>query len=513
MSVATRSSAWWRARVAANPDRLALLWLFGVFAASRVGYRIAGVRFDESSTFQSFQVIDEQLLRDDFFSSVWHFHAQPPLFNLLIGLLMRVPGPAYAAFAFAYLVLGVALTAALFLLQRELGVSRLFAAIVTALFVVSPAVVLYENYFFYTYPVAVALCAAMLFLARFLRTGRLRNGVVAFSLLAGVALTRASFHLVWLALIVAIVAVALHGQGWKVALVAGSVPLLVVAGWYAKQYDEFGTFSSSSWLGMNLARVAFHDVPDSEIERFVDDGTLSKQALLPAFGLPAEYGFTEDGHSGIKVLDQRAKQPRVANFGFEGYLDVSQQFQDDALAFMRERPKRYLQNVGYASRFFVLPASDYPYLAPNWQPVRRVAEAYDHLFFAQRSPYSAFLPRPYPDLAHTGPQLKIVPWGLVAMYAVALAVGPAVMVRRRRARYRAFTHAQAVTMFVISLTVGYAVLVDTLLELGENNRFRFETDPLVCALVAVAVTSAARWWRDRQEAGATSIRTSPLPST
>ncbi|MCU1427966.1 MAG: hypothetical protein JWL83_1966 [Actinomycetia bacterium] len=493
-----------------------------MFAVSRVAYRLRGIRFDEGSTFQSFQVIDDHLLRHDFLSSVWHFHAQPPLFNILIGVLMRLPGPEYVWYASVYLALGVALTASLFLLQRELGVPRVFAAVVTTVFVVSPAAVLYENYFFYTYPVAVALCAAALFLVRFVRTARTRDGVFAFLLLASVALVRASYHLVWLVAIVAIVAVALGRTQWRRAIVAGILPVLLVGGWYVKQYEEFGAFASSTWLGMSLAKVAFFDVPKPQIAHLVRAGTLSKHALEPGFERANQYGYAHDGTSGIKVLDERTKANGQPNFGFDGYRAVSTQAQKDAIAFIKERPGHYARNVSYSLRFFVLPGADYPYLTANRNHVLGIEQAYDRVLFWQQSAYSAFLPRPYPNLARFGPQAKNVSWGLVLMYLIALLAGPVVgFTYWRRRRHRSLSdatdggvvdRASVVVLAVISLTLAYAVLVDNLFELGENNRFRFETDPLVCAIVAFACTGAYRWLRTRLD-GRADQRRPQVPAT
>jgi hypothetical protein len=51
-------------------------------------------------------------------------------------------------------------------------------------------------------------------------------------------------------------------------------------------------------------------------------------------------------------------------------------------------------------------------------------------------------------------------------------------------------------LVLIAITVAYATVIGNALEFGENNRFRFETDPLVCvaivALSSYAVTRRAR---------------------
>jgi hypothetical protein len=53
------------------------------FAGSRVGFWLAGVRFDLTPlTSGSEQLLAVRLLKDQLFTSVWYLHSQPPLFNL-----------------------------------------------------------------------------------------------------------------------------------------------------------------------------------------------------------------------------------------------------------------------------------------------------------------------------------------------------------------------------------------------------------------------------------------------
>ena len=97
-----------------------------------------------------------------------------------------------------FVTMGAALTVTMFLLMRELGVSVGLAFVTTALFVVLPVTVLYENFLLYTYPVALLLLVSGLFLVRYLRTRRPLYGFVFFGALAALVLIRGTFHLAWL---------------------------------------------------------------------------------------------------------------------------------------------------------------------------------------------------------------------------------------------------------------------------------------------------------------------------
>src|SRR6185503_21391898 len=83
--------------------------LLVVFVVSRFVYFRAGVRFNARTLHWLFQYIEVDLLRHDLVRSLWYLHAQPPLFNLYLGLVLKAFGRAHVgAFWVSYMLLGVA---------------------------------------------------------------------------------------------------------------------------------------------------------------------------------------------------------------------------------------------------------------------------------------------------------------------------------------------------------------------------------------------------------------------
>ncbi len=77
-----------------------LVAVVAVFLLSRVGYYVAGVRFDASSLPWFWQYIDPVLLKTDLGQSLWYLHSQPPAFNLFLGIVLNLfPGSAPLAAA------------------------------------------------------------------------------------------------------------------------------------------------------------------------------------------------------------------------------------------------------------------------------------------------------------------------------------------------------------------------------------------------------------------------------
>src|SRR5262245_5868777 len=164
-------------------DEIALVVL--AFAASRLLCRAAGVWFNTQTLVFYWQFLDPELLRSRLAESVWHLHSQPPLFNLFLGAVLKLPAAwQRPAFQGAFLLLGLGLGLALLHLLARLGAGRGWRVGLTLFFLLSPACVLYENHLFYTYPLTAALAASGLALHRFLSSRRWLDGLAFFSLLA-----------------------------------------------------------------------------------------------------------------------------------------------------------------------------------------------------------------------------------------------------------------------------------------------------------------------------------------
>ena len=106
----------------------------------------------------------------------------------------------YASIFHAFFLLGgFLLTFAVYSLGNRLGFPKHLSIILSAWFAISPASVVFENYYFYTYPTTILLTLSAVFLFRFLEKKRAVDGLLFSLLLAANALTWSLFHLVWLA--------------------------------------------------------------------------------------------------------------------------------------------------------------------------------------------------------------------------------------------------------------------------------------------------------------------------
>lgn len=465
--------------------------LVGAFAISRLAYYLAGVRFDASvldgrSTTDAWQLLDVGLLHHDLLSSVWHLHSQPPLFNLFCGALLHLPGDWRTPVAAAcYLLLGLVLTAACYLVMVELRVPRWVALVATLILVASPSNALFESWLFYAYPSAALLTLSALCCVRFLRRRTWGYGVGFFASVSAVVLLNSTYQIEWLVVAAVVVVLALRSPR-RVALVA-ALPVLAVLAWYLKDAAMFGTTSTSSWLGMNLAKVTLARAPKAQLRHLVANGALRPIALVAPFSAPGTYEprFVRVRATGIASLDERTKADGSSNLNNLVYVPVSSRYLSQDLAYIAAEPGTYLRSAGLAFQIWVMPTDQYTFVLPGRRQVAGWARLYDRFVLGQ----------PEPDLVINGealfglpaPTPAQLPYGTFAMLALALLGAPVLAWRWRRS-----DPASAAAIAYVWMTVVYSLVATSLLDVGENNRFRFELGPLPLVLAAVVAVALVR---------------------
>ena len=367
-------------------ERRWLVLIAAVFAASRALYFAAGVRFNDWPLGVYWQYLDPFLLKRKLGESLLHLHGQPPLFNLYLGTALAT-GHERTVFVVTFLLGGLAVYAGSFLVMRRLGVSAPLAFALATWLAVSPAFVAYENWLFYSLPVAALLVLAALAFERALRTGRVRDGFVFLLLLAVVCLTRSLYHLVYL--LAAVALLALGGRDWRRALAAGLVPVLLVVSLYAKNKVLFGHFAASTWTGMSLGHLTIDPLPRVEADRLVAAGTLSPASLLPAYSRARVYQgayFDPPPATRVRALYWEEKTTGAPNYHHAAYVRISEDLLRDSLWVLRHRPRVYLASVREAWSIYFRGPGELRFLgAENIDAMRPASEVYDAVFFLRRA--------------------------------------------------------------------------------------------------------------------------------
>jgi hypothetical protein len=452
-----------------------------LFIISRIIFYMFGVRFD-ANTLHYLQVLDTDLLKTRLLESLWHLHSQPPLFNLALGLGLKMFPHSYPlVFNAVYLVMGYGLVLAMFLLMKKLGVGSTLSFFLTCLFMVNPAVILYENWLFYSYPVAVLLCLSALFLHRYVQCGRTWDLTGFFSCGALLVLVRSLFHVFWF-LGGMLVLLCFRKERRKQIVLTGLIPVLILNGVYLKNYLISGNYTTSStWFGWTLAGMTIPFVYEDEFKQIRKDGGISF-VTDEEFGDPMDIGKVYARHypvpeTGVPVLDRRMKADgRTPNYNSLLSLQTSRLYLKDGLYVLTRYPQAYARAVKRAFFVYFFPGPTDIRMV-NRPAIRAYENAYNFMFArltrinSQDINWysSVFYPVRW-DFLSLILFFSVVEYYLVLFFFLGWALFKAF-------QREPFDQAFALTLLYMTVNILYITLLINAFEPVGNNRYRFTIDP------------------------------------
>ncbi|HUT03482.1 MAG TPA: hypothetical protein VM163_06285 [bacterium] len=464
-----------------------LLWLAIIFVFIQVIFHLLGMRFSDALPYGASQFLDTELLRHRLLESVFYMHSQPPLFNLFLGLALKLSsGYPRLAFHAIYAICGLILYCSLFTLQVRLGVGKWLAFVLSTMFIVSPTNLMHQNDFNYPLILALLLLISALLLDRFLVEKNVRTAVAFFFCLFLLSGIRSLYHLSYFVLIL-VVLLALNWADRRKLLLAAALPGLLIVALHVKNLILFNVFATSSWLGMNAWAVVADYVPPSEREQLVREGTLSELALITRFSpvncYPEKYRKTTD-YRHIPVLTQTEKSSGAANYNHLAYVGISKQYFKDYLTLSRQRPRALLKGLTRSCLHYLSPCGIMFPMEAEYNRMRDYTNAFQVVFYAR-------IPA---DMSRTG----IRPFGVVPQYRVHLFLflglpilfigGLALSLRKSSARFP-IDRRQRIVILFLCLNIAYVAFVGNAFESGEQARFRFQTDPFYVVLLGLLIQS------------------------
>ena len=461
----------------------AVLHLLWIFLASRIAYFLMGVRFsDEWIIGDNMSHVPFELLQTDLLFSIWNFHVQPPLYNVLCGIMVKLFGYSHTIpFHAVFLFTGFSLLVGLYTLMVSLGVPYRFAASLAILFIISPDSILYENLTFYPYLIAMLLIISCLSLHLYIRTSKWQWGAATFMLWSTIILTRSMFHLIWF-LAGIIIVIALSPKIWKRTVIIAVIPFLLAFGWYAKNYVLFGQFASSTWMGMNLSHVTVFTLTDDEKIALAREGKVSEFVFLRAFPgfwqLPGTVDLPFAPTTGVSLLDDIYINNVFSNYNNIVYPSLSKQFQKDGIAIIKKYPKIYLfRSLRNSFALYFAPSNGWYniwsgyIMNENFYAIQPIIFLWNAVFYGDFSK----------DPTNTG-------WFILAVYAAVIGYWLIRLIRSFPLKNAPFF---TVVLFML-MTVLYVTLIGNLFEFQENMRFHFQIDPLVLTLFALMLVGLVR---------------------
>jgi len=437
------------------------------YFVSRVAFHLLGIRFLGMENINVYlQFIDPPLLEHDLLRSLY-YTSFPPLYNLIVGVMLKLFGESAPAFAILHLFIGWGIALILFRLMVDLGIGARLAITATLLFMVLPPMILYENWLFYSYFETLFFLLAVWSFHRFVQKAEWPWGLLLFSTCTALALLNARmmfFVIIIFTLLAWVWRRDLSTKKLRVTLCSAS-PLLLVALVMLKNALVFGTFTLDPHFGFHMGNgfvyAAWGD-PETHAVCVKD-----YPMLLTAptdFPPAAKVGLEPIPKTGIALLDDPLRSKGKQNYNNLYYLEVSKLYSEELGNFISAHPRLYANFVGWAFLNYWRPSSHYTFFPRDNLQVLGV--------------YDTAYSQAYP--------------GLWFLYGTALSFAVAMGWRSR------WRDPIAITLLFMVATVGYNLLA-VFVTLGENDRYKFTIEPLLWVLVVYLVQCLLNAIRQRKQ--------------
>ena len=475
-------------------SRRAYYFLAAVFLLSRIIIYALGIRFDSTTLATFWQFLDPKLLQERLLESLWYLHSQPPIYNLFLGIVLKISPVHYTAlFHGIYLLLGFWLASSLYQLLRHFEFSERTAVILASLFMLTPVSIVFENWLFYDYPLAAIFAAMALAFLKFMKNGKTRDAAFFFTLLLVVVLMRSLFHAVW---VVAVTGLMFYlARDHRRALIRGAmVPLAIISLFYSKNMIQFGSMAGSTWFGQHLSRVTTAEIDENVRKDLVERGVLTPAALIPAFTHLVYYnslGLTKS-KTGIPALDDERKASDFQNFNNAEYIQISELYKKDALYVAAHYPGVLATSIVKSSFFYLRsPGEFYMLRVPNAK-----LGLYEKLFrgvvYGELAEYPNRVNKGQPG--YQKQMLLSTPWIMLFLLPATLVFGGRRAVQAWKNRKHGFSATDS-TMLFVGFTLLFVSVIANIFEMGENNRIRFMIDPFFMLVGCVMIRDGLAYLR------------------
>jgi hypothetical protein len=449
------------------------LIILAIFILSRtILYQFLGVAFDSGVLVWGMQLLDLNLLENNLLESIFYLHSQPPIFNLLVGLGLKVFGANGIGIAanIVFLLLGLMNAWLIYECALLMKIGPKLSLFASLFFMLSPSTILFENYLFYTYPIVSLLILSLYFLLKYNATKQTKFAVFFIYTLACICLTRSLFHISWF--VAALVLVIYLGPTsfksfWKYSV----LPICLVFLWHFKNLVIFGFFGTSSWLGMSWTKMCISR--DAQVNAEISSTLSPNDQQLFAWG-----GFTSienlqtlfgasNASKNIEVLDQMNKSNGATNYNHIIIPKASNEYKDLCKTIIQNHPEVYLRNITDACFYYLRPAYYYFIMKEqyNGHYKKNTDKLSTYIDFLGFDPFRIFNVQKHEAIAKVA---------LPAFFFIA-AIGIAFFSLMRKENRMIFAYMLLTIMLISS--------VSNLFEIGENDRFRYLTFPFVLILI------------------------------
>ncbi len=468
-----------------------LLCLTALFILSRIIFAMKGGEFLASPIDFAKQYLDPVLLENDLLRSLFYLHAQPPLFNAFLGLILKLSPYPPLTFELVFKTMGVAMPLLFYGILTALAMRPGIAFIATVIFMCNPTLLLYENLLYYTHVEAFLILLSLFSLLRWGIERRLRFLALFFLALLCLGMIRSLFHTLFFLLTTLLMFLYLAfrlrerhlARQFALCSLIVLIPMILVSCKNLYLYRFFGT---SSWDGMSLWIKANGYAPE-QLEQFQQQGVISARALQAGYDpfQPVDLFFNERELAQIPCHHPAdcsiMRSTGKPNFNHSGYVPLSKQLWRDAVALIGRDPALFAYYTAGAYCLMLWHASDSvnALFYGNETVIERLEGLYRFLYFG-------FFGIESKQASH---YMWWVRTGCIsALFLIFYLITLAGLLRK--------ADASVIPVLLLSLFCvlihAYTLCVSSLIEFGENNRFRYPVDAAFLVLMAATIARSKR---------------------
>ena len=480
-----------RQAIPAAGDSAYLLCITALFIVSRIIFSLKGGEFISSPIDFAKQYLDPLLLEHDLMRSLYYLHAQPPLFNAFLGLVLKFSSHPALSFELVYKTAGICMPLLFYGILTSLAIRPAIAFIATVIFMFNPTLLLYENLLYYTHMEAFFILLALFALLRWGIERRRRFLLLFFLSLLFLGMIRSLFHTVFFLLTALLFSLylgywhrerRLARQFFLYSLIV-LIPMVSLSVKNSLLYTFFGT---SSWDGMSLWIKANGYAPE-QLDHFHQQGIISDIGVKAAYDpfQPLDNFFNDADLKQIPChhpADCRiSRSSGYPNFNHSGYISLSKQLWKDALALILNDPGLFAYYTAGSYCLMLWHASDSvnTLFYNNAIILDRIENVYRFLHFG-------FFGIESKQASHYLWWVRTVCISLLFLFFYTCTL------------VSAFRKGAGLQLPVLLLSLfcvlihAYTLCVSSLIEFGENNRFRYPIDAAFLVLIAATIARSKR---------------------
>jgi len=454
-----------------------------IFILSRIIFSLNGGSFLSTPITFAKQYLDPVLLQNDLLRSLFYLHSQPPLFNFFLGSILKLSPMPAITYNFIFKIVGLLIPLIFYGIFTRLGINRFVAFVATIIFMLNPTLILYENLLYYTHIEAFLILLAIFFLLNWGNGGRLTYLILFWVSLLCLGMIRSLFHPAFF-LITAVAGFLCMRHAYKekriarIFVLTSCIVLIPMFSLSMKNFCLYDFFGTSSWTGMSMW-IKVNGYAPQLIEEFHDRGLISQEAVnagLETFQ-PIRNLVGEDKLYTIPCHHpadcNEFKSSGKPNYNHVGYVFLSKQLWKDALALMSYNPalSAFYTAGSYSLMLWHSSDSVTALFINNMKAVDSLEKLYRYLYFGflgvkdKRSTQSMWWLR-----------TNVISAFFFLFYSSTLF--------NLFRRDTTIPPALLTVCFFCLILHSYTLVISSLIEFGENNRFRYPVDAAFLVLAA-----------------------------